>query len=341
MLDPVKKRAKLYAIEGQSIPKGARVGTVETADGASIRYARWRAAKDVKTDRPLGTIILLQGRSECIEKYYETIDEFRSWGFCVLVFDWRGQGASQRLLPNAQKGHIENFNQYLEDLEAILTQVALPDCKPPLNIVAHSTGALVSLMAAPALGNRIERMVLATPLLRLNNLPLRQETLQRALGIASFLGFSRTYLAKNPLAYMTRKFEGNKLTSDPARFARNQAIFAKHPFLGLGAPTVSWVFAACRAMARVHEPGYVNSISVPSLIIGGSDDQVVDTSAVERFARKLRSGAFLTISGARHEIMQERDAFRAQAMSAIGTFLGASPNAEDVEPPEKLEIKAD
>src|SRR5665213_1663978 len=56
---------ELIAIDVNPIPDVAIVGTVIAADGVRTRYARWRASV-----RPvLGTICLLPGLGEAIEKY--------------------------------------------------------------------------------------------------------------------------------------------------------------------------------------------------------------------------------------------------------------------------------
>ena len=51
------------------MPDGAIVGTVVAADGVRLRFARWRASGR----RTLGTVCILPGRGESIEKYFETI----------------------------------------------------------------------------------------------------------------------------------------------------------------------------------------------------------------------------------------------------------------------------
>src|ERR1700709_2360403 len=94
------------------------------AVGPTLRAARFEAAPDVPAR---GTCVLLNGQTESIEKYFEVIDELRGRGFAVASLDWRGQGGSQRLIPQAPlKGHIDDFAQYDADLEAFLTQVVAP-----------------------------------------------------------------------------------------------------------------------------------------------------------------------------------------------------------------------
>ncbi|MBP0587952.1 alpha/beta fold hydrolase, partial [Mycobacterium tuberculosis] len=80
-------------------------------------------------------------------------------GFAVATFDWRGQGGSSRLLKDPLRGHVRSFDHYAADLELLFASVLLPDCRGPFYVLAHSTGALAALLAAPALANRIRRMV--------------------------------------------------------------------------------------------------------------------------------------------------------------------------------------
>lgn len=310
-------KATLHAFGGLPVPEGRKSGVARTADGASLRYSRWQAL-----DHPSkGTVIILQGRSEHIEKYFEIIQELRQRGFGVLAFDWRGQGGSSRHTGDPRKGHVDHFDQYLIDLETILTQVALPDCRAPHYILAHSTGALVALLAAPALGNRIRRMVLCSPLIELANIPIPQSRLQKIAGLFSFLGMGRLYSDFTGRSKPNASFMGNKLTSDTTRFERSATFLEEHPDLALGPPTISWVFAACRAMTQISYPEHISAITVPTLLIAAGADQVVRSRAIERYGDQMRSGAFLTVFGAKHELLHEADPLREQALAAFFAFV--------------------
>ena len=55
-------------------------------------------------------------------------------------------------------------------------------------------------------------------------------------------------------------------------------------------------------------------------------DEVVSTPVIEKFARGLRSGAVVTIDGARHELLQEADIDREQLLAAFDAFVpGTDP----------------
>ena len=59
-------------------------------------------------------------------------------------------------------------------------------------------------------------------------------------------------------------------------------------------------------------------------------DGVVPYMAQEALARNFRAGQLVTITGARHELFQERDIYRAQAMAAIEAFIPGSEPIPDV-----------
>ena len=292
-------------------------GHVTASDGIKIRYAKWKAmASPVK-----GTVLILQGRSEYIEKSLETVTDIRKKGFEVLAFDWRGQGGSDRLLENRRKGYVDEFDEYVLDLEAIISDVALPDCKSPFYILGHSTGALVALLAAPKIPNKIRRMVLCSPFLGIGVQPISQGAIRLLSGAMTAVGLADTYLGGGGNSTSGRPFIGNRLTTDLERYERNRAFAEKYPDLTLGSPTAAWIYASCKAMARVADPDFFAEITIPSLFILAGNDEIVDNIAAEHLAARLRAGSLLTIDGAKHELMQEADFYREQMLAAFFAFV--------------------
>lgn len=299
-------------------PAGIEAGYFTARDGKRLRYALVPAS-----GRPLkGTVVLLHGRAEQIEKYFETARDFAARGFGVATFDWRGQGLSDRLLRNPRLGHVKSFRAHVGDLGQFFDEIVLPDCRGPYYIVAHSAGALAALMAAPFLANRVRRMVLSAPLLEFHGLPISKTTLQRLSGTLVAAGLGRRPIGRRtdgPAA-----FENNKLTSDPDRYRRNRALVEARPRLGIGEPTVRWVRAVCKAVETVRDPGFMAALRIPVLFVAAGADQVVSTRATEDYARRLRAGSLVTIDGARHELMQEADRYREQFFAAFDAFVPGS-----------------
>ncbi len=310
----------LYETEGNPVPENGVAGRLRMRDGKHVRYARFAA-----TARPLkGTVIIVPGRNECIEKYFETIRDLSARGLGSLVFDLRGQGASDRLIADPMRGYVRSFNQYVSDLEEIFEQVALPDCRGPFYMLAHSTGSLVALLAAPALVNRVRRMVLLAPLIEFGSSSLSLHNMRRITGLLYYLGLGSLYAGGGPRPEGGPPFSVNKLTTDHARYARNQGICNTHPQLALGGPSVAWVHAACAAAETLQEPDFLARIHTPLLIVAAGADEVVSTPAIERLAARIRSGSLITIDGARHELLQEADLYREQVLAAFDAFIPGS-----------------
>lgn len=305
----------LHETPDNPIPHGARAEMLRTGDGKRLRCACFAAQ-----GRPLkGTVIIIPGRNECIEKYFETVRDLSDRGFGTATFDLRGQGGSDRLIRDPQRGYVDDFMEYVSDLEPFFEQIVLPDCRGPYYVLAHSTGALVALTATPLMANRVQRMVLSSPLLGFAG-----TTLARARRIATFfsaIGFGTRYLSGGPRPAEPEPFAGNTLTSDPARYARNMQIYRSHPELALGGPTAAWIRAAALAIERVDDPDFVASLHVPLLIVAAGNDQVVDTRATEAFAARLRIGSLVIVDGARHELLQETDFYREQFFAAFDAFI--------------------
>lgn len=94
----------LFPTPANPAPPDAIVTPVRTADDLLLRVVRW-----VPQGEPLGTVVVIQGRTEFIEKYFEVAGELLARGFVVVAMDWRGQGLSDRDLNNSRKGHVDDF----------------------------------------------------------------------------------------------------------------------------------------------------------------------------------------------------------------------------------------
>jgi lysophospholipase len=312
----ITMQAALHETDDNPLPEGGQSGHVTGFDGIRCRYALFPH----RGSRPRGTAILLQGRNECIEKYFETVRDLQRLGFGAALIDWRGQGGSDRLLRDPRRGHVDGFLDYVGDLERFFSEVVLPDCRGPYHILAHSTGALVALLAAPRLVNRVDRTVLCAPLLEFAGTGMSPASVERLAGTLYALGLGTMTMGGRTRRLAPAALAQSVLTSDPRRHARNAALFEAHPELFLGGPTVGWVRAAALAARAVRAPEFLAALRMPILIVAAGADRVVSTAAAERYGRALRTGSCVTIDGARHEILQEQDRYREQLLAAFDAF---------------------
>ena len=311
---------KLVSIPANPVPDDAVTGMLKTPDGVHLRFARFAPPAGRR-----GTVCILPGRTEWIEKYFETVRDLRNRGFAVAVIDWRGQGLSDRALGDRYKGYVGNFSQFDTDLETFMREVVLPDCPPPIFALAHSMGATILLRAIGRGQRWFDRVVLSAPMLGI--------AFVQSAGIAGGLlrvvrlaGFGGIYVpGRYPGVLDLRPFAGNPLTSDPVRFARNAAILEAEPALALGGPTVAWADAAFRAMRAMREPSFPARIRQPILIIAAGRDAIVSNVVIEDFAMSLRAGTHLVVVGSQHELLMEQDRYRSQFFAAFDAFVPGTP----------------
>jgi lysophospholipase len=307
----------LLGIVENQIPRGPRAGYFEGRDGHQLRFARWRPSVD--TCR--GTVCLFTGRGEFIEKYFETIQDLRRRGFAVATMDWRGQGRSKPRGPHAHKGHIASFRLFDDDLRTFMDQVVLPDCPPPFFALAHSMGANVVLRVMSDYA-WFTRVVALAPLVALVPRRLPSTMVRWLADLISALGLGAIYVSgRGPLPAEQFPFAGNLYTSDSRRFERNRKILEQDPGLGVGGPTLGWLSAAFKAMDQLQDKEFPTHIKVPVLVVSAGHDRVIVNQALERLVSHLPAGKLVTIDGARHEILMEKDIYREQFWAAFDAFI--------------------
>ncbi|MEL6922325.1 MAG: alpha/beta hydrolase, partial [Pseudomonadota bacterium] len=233
----------------------------------------------------------------------------------------RGQGYSDRLINSRTAGYIDDYKQHAADLEHMFKVVILPEARAPFFVVAHSMGALVALVAAPLLANRIRRMILSTPLLGLSDAAPLTALLGPVMRTLCFFGLGRLSLSRRAKGIASTPFSQTPLTTDQVRYERNQALGRDDGPLCLRAPTCAWLNATIKAIEDVHNTDHMAKVYIPTLVVTAGADAVVSSTAAQLYAQNLRSGAHITVDGAKHELMQEADRYRDQFFAAFDQFI--------------------
>lgn len=323
---------ELYPTDDNPIPAGAVVATVRARDGVKLRVASWAPTREA-----VGTALLLQGRAEMIEKYFETVGDLRARGFHVVTFDWRGQGGSDRLLRDARKGHVRSFDDYEEDLRAVV-EAELSSRPKPWFGLCHSMGACIALSAAHRRALPLERMIAIAPMIAIHGIQNPAGVLWLARTLRA-IGLGGRYIpGGGATSIATKPFANNPLTTDSVRYARNAEVASTFPQLAIGDPTIGWTRAAFTRMRDFQRLRYPLEILTPALVLSAGDERVVSTPAIEAFASRLKAGSAITLPGARHELLMESDSIRAQVFAAIDAFIpgsGAPPQLAAAEMRER------
>jgi lysophospholipase len=311
--------AFLYWVDGMPMQRLQRVFYLSVG---LRRNARVRVAHFRPLGTSIGTLVLMHGRAEYIEKYAHVIAHYVKLGFTVVTFDWRGQGLSSRILRDEpRKGHIHDFDAYVRDLQIVIEKGVLPDCPLPLMGLAHSMGGLIALHMLVRKPLWFDRMVLSVPLLRYNVSTASHEAIARGAKWATRFGLGQAFppTVGETLAG-TGPFKDNAVTSDSKRYEETTSILADHPDLGLGGPTFGWLHRVARGMARVWDQEFLDRIKTPCMFVQAGNDDIVSPDAIERLAAAIPTATLLRLPRSKHEPMFERDSIRDLFLAATEAF---------------------
>ncbi len=313
---PPFDKAEIIQPGGLALPPGldARAKTYFIRTKDDIRLRALLAQPERKS--PRGTIIFSPGRTEFIEKYWETVADLSDRGFCVFMVDPRGQGLSERILPDKLKSYIDSFQTYADDLADAAMQFDAYLPRPHI-AMGHSMGGTIVLQAILSGVIAPSAVICSAPMLGLFDLetPLMRWTIS---------GLSKLGLAEKNLPFQSQRngmpvsFAANKLTTDRERYKLWSNFFQSTPRLRVGQPTFGWISAALASMAYVNRNA--ENLRVPGLIVAAGADPIVDPKSVEDFARNANV-TFNVIPGALHELFLEKDVYRDQFFAMIDKFL--------------------
>ncbi|HBO37546.1 MAG TPA: lysophospholipase [Pasteurellaceae bacterium] len=266
-------------------------------------------------------LVLANGRAENIMKWTEIAYDFYHRGYDVLAFDHRGQGYSQRLLSDPEKGHLDEFRFYCDDMADLIEKVtALYDYQHQ-HILAHSLGGLISTYYLANYDHHIESAVFSAPFYGIPmKYPVRDEliiNLMVLFGQGSRYVFGRT-------AYKPTNLNNNELSSCKTRMKWMNRINRKFPEIHLGGPTFRWVHLCLNAINRL--PSIISRIEIPVLILQSDKDKIVSNKNLENLTALFAKGTVEQVVNAKHEILFERDHLRDKMLQRISDyFLGKNP----------------
>lgn len=263
-------------------------------------------------------LILVNGRASNLLKWTEVAYDFYQRGFDVLAFDHRGQGYSQRLLPDTYKGHIDHFEYYLDDLDAVIHQVCLKYRYQQQIMLAHSFGGLISSHYLAKYPHAINKLILTAPLF---SLKLRYPILSAlAVHLMVLLGQgSRMIKQSKNNDELTPLFD-DSLNSCKSRLLWISRIHRRYPELGLGNPTFQWLHQCLNQVLKL--PQALQKINIPVLILQAEQEKLICNQCTQNISQQYLSQVQLkTIVNAKHELLFERDQIRNTSFEYICQFI--------------------
>jgi len=293
-------------------PEGGIAYWLTTSDAVRIRVGVWDKG-------PKGTVLLFPGRTEYIEKYGQTAGDLQAHGYAMISVDWRGQGLADRFLDDPATGHVMHFSDYQHDVAAMMDAADRLELPKPYYLLSHSMGGCIALRSLID-GIDVKAAVFSAPMWGiLMSAPIRP--VARGIAWASRgIGMGHKYAPGTSAdSYVaTASFTDNLLTTDPEMYAYMQKQAAAHPQLVLGGPSMHWLF---EALTETRSLQAISAPVLPVITYLGTNERIVDTSAVIKKMDNWPNGHLEMVEGAEHEVLMEQPQMRNRVLQgAVDLF---------------------
>ena len=213
------------------------------ADKIDLYYQSWHPDCSIK-----GIVAIVHGLGGHSDIFGNLVKFLCDRGLAVYGFDLRGHGRSP-----GQRGYINNWSEFREDLKAFLELIATKD-KSPLFLLGQSLGGTITLDYALHYPSQLQGLILLSPALKVSVDPLK-----------SILG--RTFSRFMPRFTLDTGFDLAAGSRDPQVVAAYVQDSLRHTKGTARLATQFWQTAAWIEMNAAM-------LEVPLLILHGGADRI-------------------------------------------------------------------
>lgn len=322
---------------------------------------------------PKNIYALFVGTAEAIEKHEPAIADVRALGNDVLVFEFAGQGASGRFLPDPRKVHAlpNGFDMWTDSLKEFLRSDLFRTVRQraydhnsgvialPYSLGGHMFARL--MQEEPAFSRRFTRIVYVNPVVAINSassMIMRLGQQMSAWFSVNQPGKSEDFVPGHGRFHPgDRPLEKSSIGSDRERHAWICKFYHANEHLAMWGMTYGWFHEANRSLtkmwdtiidgeakkpffsfwstARRRDIPRKNETRIPTLVLSSHNDTIVIAHYVQRFARYI-SADILHLPRAKHEPSQEPPPIRESTFDAVAAWVA---NPEEPTMPVSSDIR--
>jgi len=251
-------------------------------------------------------IVISPGFAESHLKYAELAFDLAQAGYSVYVIDHRCQ--------------VDDFNYSVDDLKSFHDQIVLPgtDAGEKVFLLAHSMGGLISGLYLERYPNDFTAVVLGAPMFRIQTGKISFTSAYKIAETAVTLGLGETYV------FGQGDFDPdapNTVSESTARHSLNLIQTEMNPgTIMMGGISYGWLKASLVASMEFERSS--SKIRTPTLMFQAGKDSFVEDSAEDAFLNATAETTTLKVfPEAHHEIFQERDEIRSEALGMTIRFF--------------------
>lgn len=275
-------------------------------------------------------VVIASGRTEHYGKYKEVVYDLWRAGYSVYIHDHRGQGLSTRVLEDPadhQKGHVERFQDYVDDLHAFVSNQT--GRHQQRFLLGHSMGGGIGTLYLAQHPGVFEAAAFSSPMHKPNTWPLDEAVCTWSTRPWFWWGSSWFFFKPQP--YEDKSFDAKDqiYTRSKARYdAWFRSRSATPDEARIGGVTRQWLREACDASETMLLGA--SRVRTPLMVLRANGDKAVLPQAQDEFCVAmaqaghacLPSGTPVGYDDVGHELFIERSPVRNDVMARILDLFG-------------------
>ena len=314
--------AENYKKKVQPVLDAYEYGTFMGSGNMKIQYAHFTTASKSRE-----CIVVLPGKSEPIQKYAELLESLNSGlsrsKYQYFLMDHRGQGGSQRLLTKTledrQKVHVDLFENFILDVKTFLDEVVIPSGCHNVYAIGHSMGAGIAIDFESQFPGYFKKLFLTSPMIKIQTKPYPYEVAKKIVETAVFVG-KKNELALGQKGFDdSRDFKNNTFTTSSARYEMTMSLNDIYPETRLGGVTNNWLFQVMSNTDRIIRDYY--RVKIPVIVMAAGIETYSYPDEMKKFCDGITECYYFLLKSSKHEILNDSDINRTQALSAIKLFF--------------------
>jgi alpha-beta hydrolase superfamily lysophospholipase len=227
-------------------------------EGKNLFVSHWHL------NEPKAVIALLHGHGEHIGRYSHVAEWFQQKNIALIGYDQQGYGQS-----DGKRGHGASLEVYLDDIALLLKQTKLLYPETPIFLYGHSMGGNFALNYLLRRKPAIAGLIATSPWIRTAFEPPK-------------LKIWAGRMMKSIFPKLTLPTD-----LDPNHLSRDQAVVKAYT----NDPLVHGLFSAVAGIEVIDAAAWLNEyqgeVTVPTLLIHGSEDKLISSQGTSEFAKRL------------------------------------------------------
>lgn len=270
-------------------------GVVQSSDGLALHWRSWCPGE------PRGVLVIVHGLAEHGGRYTETARHFAERGWAVYAGDLRAHGLSADP-PGAGRVHVRRFDDYFNDVDAVVALARGRHPGLPLFLLGHSMGGLITIRYVLHKPDGVAGAVISSPALGTHPDFKPPLVLRLLVGLLSRIA---------PRARFPSDLDTTAISRDPAVVQ----AYIEDPLVSQKV-SARWYAEILRAIKRTHAEA--GRLRVPMLLMQSGADRLVDPAAPARWAAGAPPGRVesVTWDGLYHEMFNEPEKDRVRLQTA-------------------------